>query len=119
MKKAQGLPLNTIVLAVIAIIVLVVVILFATGNLSKLFGSTQTIVSGSTPDEVAAFRIACKQACFQAQQLADTQAEWVTSKYCDTKYKVLDNNVEKHCWDYVSCTKIFSDKTAPKSNCAP
>lgn len=119
MKKAQGLPLNMIVLAVIAIIVLVVVILFATGNLSKLFGSAQTIISGSTPDEVAAFRIACKQACFQAQQLADVQSEWATSKYCDQNYKVLDNKVEKHCWDYVSCTKKFSDNTAPKLNCAP
>ena len=42
MKKAQGLPFNTIVLAVIALGVLIIVLLISTGNLGKLsknFGS--------------------------------------------------------------------------------
>lgn len=35
MKKAQGLPLNTVILAAIAIVVLVVVLLFFTGKFKQ------------------------------------------------------------------------------------
>ena len=81
-KRGQGLPLETIVLAVIAIIILVLIILFLTGNLGKLFGTTQQLGEEITPDEIAAFRLGCEQACFSAKQLVDSEAEFKLSSYC-------------------------------------
>jgi hypothetical protein len=102
-RRGQGLPLNVIVIAAIAIIVLVLVIAFATGALGKLFGGAKTFVDVATPEQVATFRISCEQACFAAQQLADSPEEWKASDYCDRTIKVNDTAtntiLDKHCWE--------------------
>lgn len=49
MKKAQGLPLNAIILAVIAILVLVIIVGLTTGFFGNVFGkevSNQCTISG-------------------------------------------------------------------------
>jgi len=100
-RRGQGLPLNVIVIAAIAIIVLVLVVAFATGALGKLFGGAKTFVDIATPEQVATFRISCEQACFGAQQLADSPEEWKASDYCSKIIKVNETGTvsDKHCWE--------------------
>jgi hypothetical protein len=100
-RKGQGLPLNVIVIAAIAILVLVIVIMFATGSMSKLFGGTQLIGTEVTPNQISSFKIGCNQACFSAQQLANTESDWKTSEYCQRTLSGIGK-----CWDAnVTCTK--------------
>jgi len=46
-KRTQGLPLNTIILAIIAIIVLVFLVLIFTGGIGKFIGQTSQITPSS------------------------------------------------------------------------
>jgi len=46
-KRTQGLPINTIVLAIIAIVVLVFLVLIFTGGLGKFVGQTNQIAPSS------------------------------------------------------------------------
>jgi predicted PurR-regulated permease PerM len=46
-KRTQGLPLNTIVLAIIAIVVLVFLILIFTGGIGKFIGQTNQVTSSN------------------------------------------------------------------------
>jgi hypothetical protein len=46
-KRTQGLPLNTIVLAIIAIVVLVFLILVFTGGIGKFIGQTSQVTSSN------------------------------------------------------------------------
>jgi hypothetical protein len=43
-RKAQGLPINTLIVIIIAIIALVVIILIFRGQFSALFGSVARII---------------------------------------------------------------------------
>ena len=90
MRGGQGLPLNVIVLAVVAILTLTLIILFATGSLGKLFKSTKTLEETVTPDQVATFRIGCEQSCFSARQFVNTQSEWTNSAYCNRMVGTFD-----------------------------
>ena len=101
------MPLETIVILAVAIMVLVLIVLFATGAFSRLFGSQRTLEQSVTPDQVASFRIGCEQACFQAQQLSKNQDGFLASDYCKRTIPAI-NGV--HCWDTnvsVSCSKSF------------
>jgi len=46
-KRTQGLPINTIVLAIIAIVVLVFIVLIFTGGIGKFVGQTNQIAPSS------------------------------------------------------------------------
>ena len=90
MKRAQGLPLNAIVLAVIAIIVLVLVVIFATGGLSKLFGGITT-VGGQTSD-LGTAQVACQSAC-NSLKVGASEAMFKSSSYCTKRYTIdLNSN---------------------------
>jgi hypothetical protein len=106
MKKAQGLPLNLIVLAVIAALILVLIIAFTIGGagsfFSKIFKSGTTAVG----DETSVVQDACRADCTRAQQSTSTP-QWATSSYCRRTANIdLDGNgnltaTEKglKCWD--------------------
>jgi hypothetical protein len=115
-RGGQGLPLETIVLAAVAILILVMIVLFATGSFAKLFGSQKTLSEQATPDQLASFRIGCEQACFQAQQLSKNADDFKRSDYCTTK-KLGD----LHCWSEnvsVSCSKTFTASTNERVECS-
>ncbi|MEK6923491.1 MAG: hypothetical protein AABW84_02260 [Nanoarchaeota archaeon] len=80
MKRGQGLPLNTIILAILALLVLVFVVLFATGAFENLFGQTKTIAEATEADIVAA-QTKCSQWCLQAQG-SSTKLAWISSNFC-------------------------------------
>lgn len=122
LKRGQGLPLNLIVIAAIAVLVLVLVVAFATGAIGKLFGGARIISEAATPDEIAAFKIGCEQSCFSAQQLSDTDTEFIKSGYCNKTIPVNETGtiVKKHCWqDPVDsgCTKVITNPAGGSWNC--
>ena len=106
--KAQGLPMNAIVLAAIAMLVLVVVLGFATGSFNRLFKSVKTLES-VTPEQVSGFKIGCDQACFAEQQLTRNPIDFSKSEYCT---KVLKNATRSlNCWDVgTSCNFNVASK---------
>lgn len=120
MQKGQGLPINTLVLAAIAILVLIMIIAFATGTFSRLFKGVSTIEQGATPEELTGFRVGCEQACFAAKQLTRTTHQFEASDYCKRTIKVNETNklVSKNCWQSpinVSCSFELVEGDVTKS----
>ena len=81
MKKAQGLPLNMIVLAVIAALILVLVIAFTIGGAGTFFGKIFKGGITAVGDETSVVQDACRADCTKAQQSISTAA-WKTTSYC-------------------------------------
>lgn len=77
-----------IVVAIIAIIVLAVIVLWATGSFKGLFGKLAAVQYGVTPDEVTAARLGCDNACFEARQLVKSRTAWLASTFCKREYNV-------------------------------
>ncbi|MEM4713990.1 MAG: hypothetical protein QXQ79_00380 [Candidatus Nanoarchaeia archaeon] len=110
-KKAQGLPMSVIAIAIIVILTLVLVILFITGTLPNLFAKTRIVGEELGAEENTTFRLACEQACFSAQQLADNLDEWKLSEYCTKRLKGFKcSDVGVYCvspknssWNHTTC----------------
>jgi hypothetical protein len=109
-KRSQGLPLSFIVIAVLAVLVLVLILGFATGTIPKLFGGAKMLAEEATPEQTASFRLGCEQACNYAKQLADTEEEWKASDYCK---RLRD---KKHCW-HADVAVFCSKGTFSYANC--
>jgi len=119
LKRGQGLPLETIIIAALAVLVLVIVLLFATGAWSRLMGSEKILEQAATPGQISGFRLGCESACFQAKQLADNSNEWMASDYCTKSLK--DNTTTYKCWTTnvsVECSKTFSTATGGTTICS-
>jgi hypothetical protein len=86
MKKAQGLPLETIVIIIIALVLLVVAIGFFTGSFSKLAGSTKALISPTSEADIIAAQNTCTQLCLQAGRVT-TVAEFNRTSYCKRIFK--------------------------------
>lgn len=101
-KRAQGLPIRTIVIAAIAMLVLVLVIAFFLGVLTPIFKETREI-AGATEADVVAAQTKCSQLCIQARGISEP-TKWSSSGYCiwesDEKDWDGDGAAEKlHCWE--------------------
>ena len=106
--KSQGLPLNTIVLAALAVLVLLLVVGFTTGSLSKIFGGMGQQIS-KTDIDVA--RTTCKNLCLQLQQEAKagilTKSAAENSEYAKKTFvidldgdgKISSSEKDIHCWE--------------------
>lgn len=101
MKKAQGLPLTTIVVAILVLLVLVMLVVFFTGGFSKIFTSVKGL-EPATETDVAAAQAKCSQLCIQAQSLTNPD-RWKETGYCTyTNKKDWDGDgeaEEKFCWE--------------------
>ncbi|MEK6807426.1 MAG: hypothetical protein AABX75_00190 [Nanoarchaeota archaeon] len=90
-KKAQGLPLNLIVLAAIAALVLVLVISFTVGGSGAFFGKIYRGGQTAVGDELTLVKTTCTSACDQAK-LTAADAAYKTSTYCTRTFNVDVNN---------------------------
>jgi hypothetical protein len=68
-KKGQGLSLNFLIVAILAVIALVIVALYFTGGLEKMF-SKQKDISALSTQELALAESVCKTACSVKSQTA-------------------------------------------------
>lgn len=108
MRKAQGLPMTTIVLIIMVILVLVVVVIFFYTSMSK--GGSQT--------QQQNYLAECQNKCLRAQAMATAHAfssaancktyECGNSAYCST----LDCNF------YMTCVVTYADSTQAKLICS-
>jgi len=120
--KAQGLPLNILVIGAMALIVLVLIgFAFQTqfsGALNKMFGFTRT----ATPDDLNLHISTCRQECDRMPPFI-TKDEFVTSTYCkktfDTSNVFLDTNGDPiglerdNCWDNHEAIGISDELFVP------
>ena len=127
MKKAQGLPLNLIVLAVIAALILVLIIAFTIGGagsfFSKIFKSGTTAVG----DETSVVQDACRADCTRAQQ-STSIPQWASSSYCRRTANIdingngtLETNENGlKCWStplLVTCSTTIGTSSVSEANC--
>jgi len=91
-KKGQGLPLNTVILAILVIIVLVIVIAFFLTGAGTSFQKVKDVFGfGLRGTDLSTARLNCQNYCDQAKDLPEDQQK--SSAYCRTYFKIdLDNN---------------------------
>jgi hypothetical protein len=96
-KKAQGISLNFIVIAIIAALVLVIIIAFTVGglgtSLSKIFQADETSTEDSDLDLAKA---KCEQLCNGAKQI-NAPENWQSKDYCGKSF-TFDGESTK-CWE--------------------
>ena len=95
-KKAQGISLNFIVIAIIAALVLVIIIAFTVGglgtSLSKIFEAGES--SGEADIDLA--KASCEKFCNDATQI-DSATDWAGEDYCTKTFVIEDEQI--NCWD--------------------
>lgn len=116
-KKAQGLSFNMIVLAIIALLILVLIVAWATGAFGFLFGQTKTL-AGVTDADITVAQSKCSKYCLQAQAITSAD-EWINTSYCKT---VVIKTPEKEirCWQEPVnqfCEVSVDDKTCTQDEC--
>lgn len=130
-KKAQGLPLNLIVLAAIAALILVLVIAFTIGGAGTFFKQIFNRGITAVGDDVDGAKTNCQNWCTQAQQLTTTAA-WKASSYC-TKTANIDvnkdgaikntptqNELKLKCKESpisISCSTVIGDTDVSETTC--
>lgn len=125
-KKAQGISINFIVIAVIAALVLLIVIAFTTGGLGTSF--KQIFRSGQSDRQATI--TTCQTYCNQAK-LVTTPEQWLNTDYCTKTFDYDANgdgeidrgagSVEEalHCWDQgfdVRCSETLNGYTLTVEN---
>ena len=116
-KKGQGLPMNTVVMAILVIVVLILVLTFFFGGFTGLSNKIRLIFFGSL--EGTSITLAeqnCDQYCTQLQLRANPNIE--TSAFC--KLRPVDEDedgqadVSKNCEGFgVSCVLDGSQVDCP------
>jgi hypothetical protein len=100
-KRGQGgLSMNTIIIAIIGIIVLLLIVTFFTGGMSTVFSKIQGVFSGGTAGyDLDLAQANCKAYCQRAQTTGTNPQP--NSIYCQQTFDITDTqgNVQqdKHC----------------------
>ncbi len=86
-NKGQGLPMNTIIIAILVLVVLVVIIAFFVGGTSTVVSKITGIFGGATAGEdVSLARQFCQSYCDKAQ---DTDPAYQSNTaYCTKSFKI-------------------------------
>src|SRR3989344_4053642 len=90
-RKAQGLPLNTVILAILVVLVLLVVGAFFLGGTSGISKQIRSIFYGSTAGQDRVFAVqTCQQRCDSLKLLP--VADVSKSAYCGQSFLIDENN---------------------------
>lgn len=101
-KKAQGLPINTIILIAIGLLILVLFIVFVLGGFNGLAGGTS-----SSASSLQAFYSQCSTYCATAQSSGSAYpTDWCTTT-------TVINNEVYHCYNQSEGTQIIAGVTYP------
>jgi len=95
--RNQGLPFSTIVLAIISILILVLIVFFVTGGVSRLFPTAQRYMVTN----VETARSECQKLLTDAQMATQTSDDpdgtFRNSNYCKTQFNI--NGTSYKCFD--------------------
>ena len=99
-KRAQGLPLNMIVIAIVALLVLVIVFAYFTGAFGNILKQTSTL-QGTVQADVTSAQTKCSQYCISAQNANyNNFNDWKTSSdFCQQTFPIEGEDSEKHCYE--------------------
>ena len=88
-KKGQGgLSMNTIIIAIIGIIVLLLIVTFFTGGMTTVFGKIRGVFGGGTAGyDVDLAKANCQAYCERAK-LLDTDVAKSTSTFCTQAFPI-------------------------------
>lgn len=92
MRKAQGLPISTIILLIIAVLVLGILVVWFVGGGGKLWGQISDTGNVLSPEDLQKYKLACQQRCNEAKNIVSTEKDWLYSSYCTYAPQ------NKHCW---------------------
>ncbi|MCW1296347.1 MAG: hypothetical protein OH319_01560 [Candidatus Parvarchaeota archaeon] len=103
MKKAQGLPINTIVLVLVGLLVAVVLVAMWVGGGGRLFGGLSSVVSGGTPAELSSATSLCQSYCNNLVAMSLSDITLVKNndfclKVFDFSKQNADYPVNDHCY---------------------
>ncbi len=109
-KKAQGMPMNVVIMAIIVLVVLVIVIAFFAGGFSSITKKLRDLFSGQTSGQSKDIVLkTCQSLCEQSETLSTNLQP--KSGYCTQLFNVDNDNkantppVESKCSDIgVSCS---------------
>src|SRR3989338_5949466 len=89
-RKAQGMPMNVIIIAIIVLVVLVILIAFFAGGFSSVVGKVRDLFTGTTTGQSKDVAIqTCQNLCDTAQGLPTGSQK--TSGYCTSSFVVDDD----------------------------
>lgn len=91
-KRAQGIPMETVIIAIIVLVVLVVIIAFFVSGTGTVIDKIKGIFGASKGEDLAIVKSSCETFCDQAVS-ADLQPQ--QSKYCTYQFKLDKNNDNK------------------------
>ncbi len=89
--KGQGLPLNLIVLAIIAALVLVLVIAFTVGGGGAAFSRIFKVGSTAVGEDIDSVRAVCRNACSNAELSVQSAPQWPSAEYCKKGFNIDRN----------------------------
>ena len=103
MKKAQGLPLNAIVLGILALLVLVVIGAAWIVGGGNIFRGFSQIIRGQTPGTLTQAITSCEQLCTNIRMgVISSPADIQRSEYCTRTFDLSQQNptyaVNEHCY---------------------
>ncbi|MBT4114273.1 hypothetical protein HOD83_00395 [Candidatus Woesearchaeota archaeon] len=127
-KKAQGISLNFIVIAIIAALVLIIIIAFTVGGLGTSLSKIFEAGDSGTEADIDLAEAKCEKLCNDAVQIKDAAA-WENEDYCQQTFVIEGEQI--HCWEdpvgqacYVSEQDVYGElwECAPSdcgNGCAP
>ncbi|MEK6856464.1 MAG: hypothetical protein AABX49_00455 [Nanoarchaeota archaeon] len=116
-RGATELSMNTIIMAIIAIIVLLLIVTFFTGGLSTVFGKIRDVFKGGTAGyDVDLAKAQCQSYCERAKLLSNDQ--WETSTYCSQGFE-LDSNKDGSIESGEEDIKCKDSKLLGSNGCSP
>ena len=91
-KKAQGMPMNVIIIAIIVLVVLVILIAFFAGGFGSVVGKVRDLFTGTTSGQSRDIVVqTCQNLCDTAKSLPDSAQK--ISGYCKQSFVVdMDSN---------------------------
>jgi hypothetical protein len=103
MKKAQGLPLNAIVLGILALLVLVVIGAAWIVGGGNIFRGFSQIIRGQTPGTLTQAQASCQQLCTNIKTgVIATVGDIQRSDYCTRTFDLSQQSpsyaVNEHCY---------------------
>ena len=111
--KAQGLPMNALVLGALSLLVLIAIATMWVSGGGNIFQGFSQIIGGSTPSTLSNARISCQASCNDLQT-ALPQWDGVTSlanyKYCKQTWNIEESGViDATCYDLDGSTSAAED----------
>ena len=113
-KKAQGMPMNVIIIAIIVLVVLVIIIAFFAGGFSSIVGKVRDTFSGASGQAKDLAIQNCQSLCESAGNLpTESQPQ---SSYCTSSFLIDDDSNSETKPARMSCASGVTPELTAEDN---